>query len=546
MKTKLTCIFLLLQFATVLAQKQDSLLTVLKDNIDKSTSDSSRIYSKIEFVKQAYKFDVDTSRVILNEVFDFLHKESEGNTYYTASKVTALNYKGILDVKQDKLEEGLGCYLQALDLSEKIKDSVGMWLSLHNLAMFFRKQREFEKSKDYFHKAIGLKKSIDDVEKLALTYHMLGVTYYENKKLDSAIYYINKTKALPCLAIRKTKANATLAGVYYSQKKYDQSIAIYKENIKILKGTVEQNELSVGYLNVAVLLNVLKEYDKALPYLDSAITVAKKMQRKDLLLKQYSSRSNLNETRKDYKQALSDYRIAMAYHDSINDIEKAKRVTALALNYKFDKEKIIDALRLENERSKKKLYLLALICIVILSGIILWLFRKNAKQQIHLTQTRLQQRELEKVKAELSLVTKEKELKNAVVENSIKQEIFKKTLNDIKTILKLESEQDRKKGLHSLTASLLSEKVVTNSDLKSYLDKVSFDFKVKLDTKFPQLNEREKEILCLMTLELNTNEISKLQNSSISAVKSSRSRIRKKIGVTSKEDIITFVKNTHL
>ncbi|WP_165872238.1 tetratricopeptide repeat protein [Tenacibaculum sp. M341] len=541
MKTRLTLFILLLTTTISIAQNQQKNLNKLKLNIKKATSDSARIYHKIEFVKQGYKSDIDTAKIVLNEVIDFLNTSSTSKKYFQKSKVTALNYLGIINIKQNQLEASLKNYFAALDLSEKLQDSAGKSLSLHNLGMFFRKQREFEKSRNYFKEAIKIKEKKNDIEDLALSYHMLGVNYYLNKNLDSAFYYINKTKKLPCSNIRKSKANATIAAIYFSQKKYDQSIAIYNENINLLKRDTDLNELSIGYLNIAVLYNALKKYDDAIPYLDSAIVLANKLKNKDLLLKQYYSRSNLQESRKDYKKALSDYRIAMRYFDTINDIEKAKRITTLELNHKFEKENLENRLQLENESSKKKLYLIALICIAILSSVILWLFKKNSKQQIRLTQTRLQERELENLKAELALVTKEKELKNAVVENSIKQEIFNKTLNDIKSILKLESEQDRKTSLQSLTASLLSEKVVTNSDLKSYLDKVSFDFKVTLDTKYPKLNDREKEILCLMTLDLNATEISKLQNSTISAIKSSRSRIRKKIGVTSKEDIIKFI-----
>lgn len=141
------------------------------------------------------------------------------------------------------------------------------------------------------------------------------------------------------------------------------------------------------------------------------------------------------------------------------------------------------------------------------------------------------------------MVTKDKELKNAVIENSLRQEILNNTLGEIREIIKLENEKERKLALKSLSASLLSEKVTKVTDLKSYMDTVGMDFKVILDNKFPNLKEKEKELLCLMTLGLNATEISKLQNTTISAIKSARSRIRKKIGVDSKQDIIEFIKN---
>ncbi len=519
---------------------------LLKHKIEKATTDSARIEYKIELVEKMRRFDSDTSRIIINDVLKQLEEIQSSELYYKKNKAQAFNYLGIIDSKQGNAENALSNYLRALDTSEAIKDSTTIGFSLHNLGMFYRRQKDYKKAKRYFKNAIAIKEKLTNVESIAVSHHMLAVTYYANKQNDSSLIYISKVKALPCSKTRIAKVNGSLAAIHYSNKEFDKSIAIYKENVGISKGIRDQSELSISYLNVAVLYNALKEYDKALPYLDSAITIAKKLKSKGLLLKQYYSRSNLNETRKEYQQALQDYKIYKVYHDSINDTEKVKRITALELNHKFEKEKQADRLQLENEAAKKRLYLVLFALTMILGGIILWLTRKNAKQRLALTKSTLEKEQLEKVKAELALATRENELKNIVVENSLRQEILNKTLGEIKNVIQLKDEKERRSALQSLSASLLSENATqkNTTDLQSYLDTVSIDFKVILDNQFPKLSEKEKELLCLMTLGLNATEISKLQNSTLSAIKSSRSRIRKKIRVDSKEDIIEYIKNT--
>ncbi|WP_298545961.1 tetratricopeptide repeat protein [uncultured Aquimarina sp.] len=526
------------------AQSNDSAANQLKDKIENATTDSTRIHFQIDLAKQLIKSNVDTTRIIINDVL-YTIKGKEGN-YYQSRKAEALNYLGILDSKQSYVENALSNYLEALDINQGVKDSVGIGLTFHNLGMFYRRQKEYRKAKQYLKKAIVVKGKLKDVEDLALSHHMLALTYYNNEQMDSARHHISVVKGMSSSGVRKSKANGTLAAIFFKEKKFDKSINIYKENIKISKDINDQNELSISYLNVAVLYNALKEYDKAVPYLDSAIIVAKELKHKELLLKQYYSRSNLNETRKEYQKALEDYKIYKMYNDSINDTEKVKRITELELNYKFDKEKQASELRLENETSKKQLYLLLFVIATIMGGIIFWLTRKNAKHRLELSQNRLQKEQLEKVRAELTLVTKEKELKRVVVEGSLRQEILNKTLGEIKDIIGLENEKERKVALQSLSASLLSEEVTkkATSEIQSYLDKVSLDFKLILDSNFSQLSEKEKELLYLMTLELNATKISKLQSSTVSAIKSTRSRIRKKIGVGSKTDIIEFIKNS--
>lgn len=546
MKVLYPIIFVFLYVLQGYAQSSDSIVIQLKDEIKEATSDSARIRFQIGLAKQLLTSDVDTTRIIFNNVLKTI--DDHNDDYYQSRKAESLNYLGILDSKEGSFDNALTKYLKALDITEGIQDSTGIGLTFHNLGMFYKRQKEFSKAKQYLQKSIQIKEKLEEVENLALSHHMLAVTYYANKQNDSALIHISKVKELPCSALRKSKANGSLAAVYYSNKEYDKAIQIYKENIGISKKAKDLNELSVSYLNVAVLYNALQQYDNAIPYLDSAIAEAKKIKNNGLLRTQYYSKSNLNETRGAYKQALQDYKIYKMYNDSIHNTEKTKRITELELNYKFDKEKQASELRLENETSKKQLYLLLLVIATIMGGIIFWLTRKNAKHRLALSNKELATEQLEKVKAELALVTKEKELKNAVIENSLRQEVLSKTLGDIKDIIKLENEKERKVALQSLSASLLSEKATkTNTtDLKSYMDTVSMDFKVILDSKFPDLKEKEKELLCLMTLGLNATEISKLQNSTVSAIKSARSRIRKKIGVDSKQDIIEFINNSNI
>jgi len=69
------------------------------------------------------------------------------------------------------------------------------------------------------------------------------------------------------------------------------------------------------------------------------------------------------------------------------------------------------------------------------------------------------------------------------------------------------------------------------------------DFKVVLDTHFSALKPREKELLCMMKLGLSSTEISKLLNTTLASIKSSRYRIRKKLNLESSDDIIAYIQS---
>ncbi len=523
------------------SQSQDSLITALKHSIKNATTDSAQVHHKLRLIKKTYKFDIDTSRILLNEVYDVINSTPENKNFFQKSKAIALNYSGILDSKQANYEKALAQYLKALDISQKQSDSATIALSFHNLGMFYRRQKTYNKSKDFFKKAISIYGQLDDTEEMALSMQMLGISYLYNEQLDSSRFYLEKVKRLPISNFRKAKANGSLASIYYQNKEFNKAISIYKENTSIAKKMNDKSELSTTYLNIGVVYNAIGEYEKAVPYLDSAINVAKEINNKQLLYKQYYSRSNLRTTLQQYQEALEDFTLFKIYSDSINDIESAKRITSLELNYQFAKEKEASAFKLKSEKTQKQLYLTLLITALVLSILLFWIGKKISQEKIQRSRNKLQQRDLEKLKAELTLVTKEKELKKAVIENSLRKEVLQNTLQDIKAILKLDDEADRKKALQSLTRSLLSEDIASTATIHNYLDKVNINFKVTLDTKFPQLSERDKELLSLMTLELKAKEISTLLNTTTSSIKSSRSRIRKKLNVDSTTDLIAYI-----
>ncbi|WP_298900328.1 tetratricopeptide repeat protein [uncultured Psychroserpens sp.] len=530
------------------SQTQDSISNTILQKIRTAQSDSVRIDLEIQLAYRTCLFDVDTTRTIVNNVLETIKQKGYQTYYYKQQKADALNFLGMFDQEQGHRDKALSNYLKALDICETIQDSTGVGLTLNNLGKFYIANKDYTKSKHYFRKAIAIREILKDENFLAISYQMLANAFYYDKQNDSALIYTNKVKAIPMLSKPLiVAANDTKAAIYYSTGELDKAIKIYKENIAIYKAVNHLRSLSTIHTNVAALYVALNNYQEALPHLDSAIFNAKKVKDIGLLADQYRKRSTLYSKQKKYAEALEDYKIYKTYFDSIYDTEKAKRVTALELNYKFEKEKLADELVLQSETSKRRLYLLLFILTVFFGAIVLLHYRENIKNRLSISKSKLEKEQLEKLKSELVLVTREKELKRAVVENSLRQDVLHKTLESVKNIIGLENQEKRNYALQTLWATLLSEKSskTTSQSLQLYLDKVNMDFKIILNTKFPKLNEKEKAILSFMTLGLNTNQISELQNTTVSAIKSIRHRIRKKLGLDSSDDIIEFIKSTN-
>ncbi|MCL6296725.1 helix-turn-helix transcriptional regulator [Jejuia spongiicola] len=196
-----------------------------------------------------------------------------------------------------------------------------------------------------------------------------------------------------------------------------------------------------------------------------------------------------------------------------------------------------------NKTQKKIFYLLLIITVSVLIHI--WVIKKKSTHHssIHPTDMNVTEHR-SKEKIELILSARESELKEILLNNYMSQELLSKTTREITKILQICNENEVNMALRSLKASLLSENgnAEATIELQHFLNDVCLDFKIKLENQFPELNSKEKELLCLMSLGLKTPQISNLKNTSISAIKSMRHRIRKKIGVDSNDDIIKVIK----
>ncbi|WP_408024788.1 tetratricopeptide repeat protein [Tenacibaculum sediminilitoris] len=539
-------IVLLTTSSSIIAQSRDNVFKELMSQIKTSVSDSARIHHKIELTKYILNRNIDTAKILANEVIETLERNKHRTLYFEGKKAEAINYLAIIEAKQSFPEKALSKYLEALKISKSIKDSTMLGLTIHNLGMFYRRQKEYDKAKAYFKEAIRIKERIvDNPNNVAKSYNMLGVTHFYEKQYDSAFARYSKAKEIYTSKQDIAKVNGNLALLYYSSKQYDKAIKVFQENIKIFKELSLLNELSTAYLNLAASHNGVNNYNKAIVSLDSAITISKKIKHKELLRKQYYSRSSVYKNLGNFEHALEDYTLYKAYNDSLNNVKKAKRLVALELNYKFKKERLQTELKLQNEKAKKQWYLVLLILSVTSAITIFLLIRKNAKNQLALSIRKLENEQLQRKTAEQVLQLKEAELKNEHLNSQIKQEYQELFIKELKSILSIESGENKTKAIKSLLASLKSKNIDYNTSLSltEYLDKVSPSFKIKLNTHFAFLNEKEKKLLYLMKLRLSTNEIKDLQNISLASVKSSRYRIRKKLEINSDEDIINYIEN---
>ncbi|WP_219008768.1 tetratricopeptide repeat protein [Aquimarina litoralis] len=520
------------------AQDGDTLMVKLEKAVQQASSDSEKIDALI--ILGDYQITRDFRKAenhLLNAQKLIEEITPTGKDKRLATVYEAL---GIVSKRKGDYPKAVDYYLKAIDLYKQLEDASNVADIYHNLAMVFRDQKEYDKSIEYFKRTIQLKDSLQEETGVAIGYNMMGVAYRQSKQMDSAFACYQKAKATFIELNDEEnlyRVNSNLAAWYHTKKAYQKAIDIYKENLDFDIKNNKQLSLQRVYYNLAGSYMQLKQYTKALVFANNALEIAKQQKTKTRISRSYLRRSFIKRKLENYKEALEDYRMHKKYSDSVFNIENAKKIQALELNYQFDQEKLADSLQFvkekselklitDTERAKKKLYLILLLVSLVASICIAYLIRRIYKNRA-LTVAKA----LEKNKKELEEFTQKLLIK------SKEQEELNKQLDALKSEI---GEKDSLKKLREIAAA----KILTKDDW--------YHFKEKFITVYPsffddirekgyELTPSEERLVAMEKLGLDTRQIANMLAISEDSVMMNRYRIRKKINAPKGAPILDYL-----
>ncbi len=549
--------FVFLISSYVFSQGQDSTLVRLQNELKLAATDSIKINTFLALAEIQYDRDFNISEQLVDDALLLIR--SDVNNLNKQQLAKAYVIKGVINRREGKHPKALEFYIKAKEIYESEKDYWHISDVYHNMGMLYRHQDVHNKAITLYKKSIEIKYSIKDTHGIAAGYNMMGVSYRQTKRLDSALWCYTKAKSL-FLAINSADdvqlVNNNLGVLYRETGSMNKALRLGYENVIYAKSNGRAYSLCTAYYNMSNIFKKTKEFGKSLTYADSSLLVAKKEKFRELIAKAYLRKSYINAKLGNYKRAYDNYRTFNRHSDSIFNIENVKKIQALELNHTFRQEKLADsltfvqekrevALLAEAEASKKWLYL-ALFVLAVLGGIVIgFLIRRNYKSHAQVLKEKLEKEQAQMSLLDIKIKASEEEIKHLIADNSMRLTFKEELLDRIKNEIAPEASDKVKQSIRSLTSEL-RQQIATEgklSGLQSKIDQVNKGFDAKLRELYPSLTKAEREMCSLLRLNLSIKEIMTVKNSSIDAVKSTRYRIRKKLGLSGGEELESFIQN---
>jgi len=397
---------------------------------------------------------------------------------------------------KELLEKGVEIALK----SEYLK---ALFLLYSNLAVVYKQQNEFEQARSYQEKALQLAKRLQYVDNLATIYANIGSLYSNENQFRLAKQY------------------------------YDSSLIIC-EQTGLAYGVMLNN------LNIGLAYLHLQEEDSALIYLKEAETLAKKFESYQLQVVIYEAIHQAFKTKDLFEPALEYLHLSKRINDSLMSSEREQQILELQYKYEnaLEKQQVLELESQLLQRQSQNRYYVILILIIFSIAIVISAYYIIKQRKTNYLK---QQAELMLRNAHAELAYKKRELVNNTMQLS---QMLEKIKNADETLLKISISQpnDKDQMIEEARKYLKNINPGTSwNEFERRFQEVFPEFTKNLLENHPDLSPNELRICSLLRLSLSSKEISALTNRSVRTVENTRFLIRKKLGLGSENNLISYL-----
>lgn len=501
--------------------------------------------------------------------FTFHQGEPSINKNHLATMMT--NY-GISLHNLGKFDSSLYYHLQSYQIKVETQASPKQVAKeLVNIGNVYSTMDKNQKAIDYFDQACEQFTILQDSLNLRKCSNNSGLAY---KRLgDTAEAIANYQQALTISRALKDNSGIAislinLSSLFAGLNETDKSREALEEAFKLGEELNDLQLISNASQNLASLYFKQEQYEKALTYASKALEVAKQSHERDLVEVTYQLLSQIYEALGYYKLSLEYHKLYTTIHDSLFNADNTQRFNELQTIFETEKkeqeitllkkEKANQQLETELLKNRQRYYFALIILILIISVIIAFFVLQKRKKDweihrqrelYHIKEKELAEAELEKsrIKEEelhQSILYKSKQLSTHALHMMQKNSLLQDIQTDIKVLSKKVSTEDKsdyKRINFQINQSLRSDK---DWDVfKLYFEEVNRDFYRKLTDLNPELTTNDHRLCALIKLNMNSKEMASVLNVAPNSIKSSRYRLKKKLGLDMEADLEEFIRS---
>lgn len=302
-----------------------------------------------------------------------------------------------------------------------------------------------------------------------------------------------------------------------------------------------QSAISRLYLYLGQAYIQLNEYRSARNYLNKSLEIVKGIGSLNVQSDVYFNLATLDSLEGNYLSSMAAFRRGYSLRDSLWSKEHRSRISELQIIYDTERKLFqIEELEKSKRIDRMRFYLGILILLIIIMIHVGAMVFYNKKRKMDKQQLMLYEKEVEKT--QLLLAANKQELTGKALSLVKSEQIIQKLRDEVQQmILKAErqSSGDFKPLLKLLKTSERDQQLW--KDFENRFNELNDGFITKLVEKCPGLSPAEIRLCAMLRLNLSTKEISEITSRSTRTIETTRSNIRKKLGLSTSDNLINYL-----
>lgn len=454
-------------------------------------------------------------------------------------------------------------YARGVKLASEHNDQRSLARLYNNLGVCYFHMDDMEKAEEFFTKAMHLNKRLNYSYDLFLNFNNLSEVALQRNELDEALD--NALLALQYLDAVDGKVKVARGQVYYIQsqianiylKKKDWNMArSYIDNsTRQFRKSGPKTDLFQSCMIYSDLHRQTGELDSALTWCSEAYDVIKGQGNLLLESQALSKLSELEREKGDYPVSLNYLEQSFSLRDSLQQAENRKRMEQSQRVWETERMNLGKTSFLARQNPVTVFIVFSVIVLVLIFFIVRWALENRklsatlkAKEELDAKMAAMHEEQLAEAARKQNELKQSLDLSHRQLTAFTMQKIkFSEQQNDVlEDIRKLFAEsasrpKELQSGLQRVISKLSGYKANDDwTEFRYYFENVNTDFYSRLAKAHPDLTEKQKRLCALLYLGLNTKEIAQITFREIRSIESSRTRLRKKLGLSGDEDLNVY------
>ena len=458
----------------------------------------------------------------------------------------------------DLYDKALQFGLQSLEIRNTIGNDYDLAFTLRTLGWLYYDIGYFDKALQYHTETLKIHEKIGDIQRVAYSYNSIGLIHEHKGDCNLALSFFRKSLELKKAFNNKDRIAETMKnmGICYRKINELDSAKVFLESALEITNQIKDNHNKVHILNELSIVNLkLKNFDKSFSLLkESRFIIETLSDNKEFILENDRVMSDYYYAKEDYKEAFNFYKKYTEDRSEIFSNDKSEKLAEMRILFEAERrESEIKFLEQQRnlEAQKRKAILIGSILLVIIAILVIVSLWNNIKKKKaiyeknnRLSKEKLKTQALLQENLEHKLEYRVKELTNLALFISQRTSIYKDLTKSLKGLNFTDLNQ-LKKNINSLIKEY-TFKFNFNEDIQRFhtnIETLQSDFLFRIKKKYPQLTNKDVQLAVQVKLKLSSKEIANINNISLNSVEIGRHRLRKKLGLEKKDNLVGFLEN---